>query len=215
MLLLTLLAIFGASSAAPGYYYYGPPAYQKVFWYNQEPLQRQMTFQYQPQWMHHLSSSSNGGVTAFVAGNSGSTGSVLESSSASLDEVSTANAEESFATAESDDVELSPVATEVTKVATEPTKAATEATSQAPRPQAKKKFQKLPESDEEDEFDRRGQNPSSSGSGSMYFPLRFGSTNGAAIAIANSYSPGRGGSAVSHATAYGSPIDEKKPRQIP
>ncbi|XP_023168120.1 uncharacterized protein LOC111597555 [Drosophila hydei] len=38
-----------------------------------------------------------------------------------------------------------------------------------------------------------------------FFPIDFGGTNGGAIAIANSFSTGEGGSATSHAIAYGSP----------
>uniref|UniRef100_T1GDE9 DUF4794 domain-containing protein n=1 Tax=Megaselia scalaris TaxID=36166 RepID=T1GDE9_MEGSC len=37
-----------------------------------------------------------------------------------------------------------------------------------------------------------------------FFPINFGGTNGGAIAIANSFSTGEGGSATSHAVAYGS-----------
>lgn len=38
-----------------------------------------------------------------------------------------------------------------------------------------------------------------------FFPINFGGTKGGAIAIANSFSTGEGGSATSHAIAYGSP----------
>uniref|UniRef100_A0A1B0FFC6 DUF4774 domain-containing protein n=1 Tax=Glossina morsitans morsitans TaxID=37546 RepID=A0A1B0FFC6_GLOMM len=38
-----------------------------------------------------------------------------------------------------------------------------------------------------------------------FFPIDFGGTSGGAIAIANAYSTGEGGSATSHAIAYGSP----------
>jgi len=38
-----------------------------------------------------------------------------------------------------------------------------------------------------------------------FFPIDFGGTSGGAIAIANSFSTGEGGSATSHAIAYGSP----------
>lgn len=40
--------------------------------------------------------------------------------------------------------------------------------------------------------------------GGSFFPIDFGGTNGGAIAIANSFSTGDGGSATSHAVAYGS-----------
>ncbi|XP_001649691.2 uncharacterized protein LOC5565345 [Aedes aegypti] len=73
-----------------------------------------------------------------------------------------------------------------------------------------KKKKKVPvqiDSNEEEEqvaqSGRRGAKDST-GSGA-FFPINFGSTNGGAIAIANSYSTGKGGSATSTATAYGSP----------
>nr|XP_029721889.1 uncharacterized protein LOC109416637 isoform X2 [Aedes albopictus] len=49
--------------------------------------------------------------------------------------------------------------------------------------------------------------PTGQGSiGSAFFPINFGSASGGSIAIANSYSTGKGGSATSTATAYGSPV---------
>uniref|UniRef100_A0A182MGG9 Uncharacterized protein n=1 Tax=Anopheles culicifacies TaxID=139723 RepID=A0A182MGG9_9DIPT len=75
------------------------------------------------------------------------------------------------------------------------------------------------EDDQEDEEvsfgTRRGSRPSG-GSGGPMFPVTFGSTNGGAIAIANSYSTGKGGSATSHATAYGSPatVPEERRRAV-
>ncbi|XP_065075178.1 uncharacterized protein LOC135698950 [Ochlerotatus camptorhynchus] len=71
-------------------------------------------------------------------------------------------------------------------------------------PDKKKKVTVQLDSDEEEDQDtpqvsRRGATPS------VYFPINFGSTSGAAIAISNSFSTGKGGSAVSTATAYGSP----------
>ncbi|KAG5678889.1 hypothetical protein PVAND_008516 [Polypedilum vanderplanki] len=66
-------------------------------------------------------------------------------------------------------------------------------------------------SDEEDEDDEDAPIPakksSRGSSGVSYFPVSFGSTNGGAIAIANSYSTG--GTASSRATAYGSPAKSK------
>ena len=48
-----------------------------------------------------------------------------------------------------------------------------------------------------------------------FFPMNFGSTSGGAIAVANSFSTGKGGTATSHATAYGSPSRLKdKTRQV-
>lgn len=46
-----------------------------------------------------------------------------------------------------------------------------------------------------------------------FFPVNFGSTSGGAIAIANSYSTGKGGTATSHATAYGSPAKQKSKKR--
>lgn len=46
-----------------------------------------------------------------------------------------------------------------------------------------------------------------------FFPMNFGSTSGGAIAVANSFSTGKGGTATSHATAYGSSAAIKKRRQ--
>ncbi|XP_050075318.1 uncharacterized protein LOC126562778 [Anopheles maculipalpis] len=72
--------------------------------------------------------------------------------------------------------------------------------------------------DEEVSFGTRrgsGSRPSGGSTGPM-FPVTFGSTNGGAIAIANSYSTGKGGSATSHATAYGSPasVPEERRRAV-
>lgn len=47
-----------------------------------------------------------------------------------------------------------------------------------------------------------------------FFPISFGSTSGGAIAIANSFSTGKGGTAVSRATAYGSPSKQKLKKQL-
>lgn len=43
-----------------------------------------------------------------------------------------------------------------------------------------------------------------------FFPISFGSTSGGAIAIANSFSTGKGGTAASRATAYGSSSSKQK-----
>ncbi|ETN66947.1 hypothetical protein AND_001256 [Anopheles darlingi] len=63
---------------------------------------------------------------------------------------------------------------------------------------------------------RRGSSSRPASSGGPMFPVTFGSTNGGAIAIANSYSTGKGGSATSHATAYGSPaaMPEERRRSV-
>jgi hypothetical protein len=70
--------------------------------------------------------------------------------------------------------------------------------------------------DEEDEETHpvrtrtRGGNPNPF---NTYFPVSFGSTNGGAIAIANSFSTGKGGTASSRATAYGSKSSKKRTSQ--
>lgn len=55
---------------------------------------------------------------------------------------------------------------------------------------------------------QRGQWPMHS-----FFPMNFGSTSGGAIAVANSFSTGKGGTATSHATAYGSPAAAQKDKK--
>lgn len=47
-----------------------------------------------------------------------------------------------------------------------------------------------------------------------FFPINFGGTQGGAIAIANAFSTGEGGSATSHAVAYGSQ-DAARARKAP
>ncbi|EAT32928.1 AAEL014834-PA [Aedes aegypti] len=74
----------------------------------------------------------------------------------------------------------------------------------------RKKKSKTPvkaDSDEKEEQDAQSERRGASGSAApnAYFPINFGSANGGAIAVANSYSTGQGGSATSTATAYGSP----------
>lgn len=64
---------------------------------------------------------------------------------------------------------------------------------------------------DEDDDDRYNSNrrPSTNDRSNTYFPITFGSTNGGAIAIANAFSNGKGGSALSRATAYGSPSKKR------
>lgn len=56
--------------------------------------------------------------------------------------------------------------------------------------------------------------PSQQSPSGSFFPIDFGGTNGGAIAIANAFSTGEGGSASSHAVAYGSP-DAARSRKAP
>lgn len=74
------------------------------------------------------------------------------------------------------------------------------------------------ENNEDDDFvpvDAKVQQP---GQGSWplnnFFPIAFGSTSGGAIAIANSFSTGKGGTAASRATAYGSSSKQKLKKQL-
>jgi hypothetical protein len=79
----------------------------------------------------------------------------------------------------------------------------------------KPKVQLVASDEEEDEDDDEESyakaRPASKGgkNTNTYFPIHFGETSGGAIAIANSFSKGKGGTAVSRATAYGSPSDSK------
>lgn len=81
----------------------------------------------------------------------------------------------------------------------------------------KKKVTVQLDSAEEEEHDtqvsrRGGSRPAAP---NAYFPINFGSASGGAIAIANSYSTGKGGSATSTATAYGSPATAELRRSAP
>ncbi|GAB0100853.1 uncharacterized protein DMENIID0001_169500 [Sergentomyia squamirostris] len=173
-----------------------------------------MMVQYQPQWMHQTSSTAEGGVSAFVAGNSGSAGTVFHSPPPESDQESSSNVEESLTSAAEaydpiPEVPDVPEATEVTeksakkvKVSLESAEVEADYDDDRQRPQRPHRPQRPPP-------------PSSSASApetdGNYFPVNFhGATSGAAIAIANSYSTGKGGSAVSHATAYGNPMIPKK-----
>lgn len=95
-------------------------------------------------------------------------------------------------------------------------------------PKKKKKFGPKPdsdssiESDEEDNdddddeifFDKKKPGSNRQWPLNTFFPMNFGSTSGGAIAIANSFSTGKGGTASSHATAYGSSAKQRaKPRK--
>lgn len=67
--------------------------------------------------------------------------------------------------------------------------------------------------DDEDDYQAPRRPSSRDGGTNTYFPITFGSTNGGAIAIANAFSNGKGGSAASRATAYGSPA-KKRTQQL-
>lgn len=69
------------------------------------------------------------------------------------------------------------------------------------------------EEEQDSQVSRRG--ASRPATPNAYFPINFGSASGGAIAIANSYSTGKGGSATSTATAYGSPSTAELRRSAP
>ncbi|XP_065074074.1 uncharacterized protein LOC135698122 [Ochlerotatus camptorhynchus] len=102
-------------------------------------------------------------------------------------------------------------------IADEPVAAAPAVPAVIPDKKKKKKVTVQLDSDEEEEQDsqvsRRG--ASRPATPSAYFPINFGSTSGGAIAIANSYSTGKGGSAVSSSTAYESPATAELRRSAP
>lgn len=79
----------------------------------------------------------------------------------------------------------------------------------------KKKVTVQLDSDEEEDTQVSRRGGSRPAAPNAYFPINFGSTNGGAIAIANSYSTGKGGSATSTATAYGSPATAELRRAAP
>lgn len=67
----------------------------------------------------------------------------------------------------------------------------------------------LDQQDDDDESFAAVRRPSERAGSNTYFPITFGSTNGGAIAIANAFSNGKGGTAASRATAYGNPAKKR------
>ncbi|EAT47648.1 AAEL001263-PA [Aedes aegypti] len=86
-----------------------------------------------------------------------------------------------------------------------------------PAPLPEKKNKGVPtkvyssEEEEEDTDEEIGSNDTAAPN--TFFPINFGSANGGAIAIANSYSTGKGGSATSTSTAYGTPATSELRRK--
>nr|XP_019535961.2 uncharacterized protein LOC109407403 [Aedes albopictus] len=68
-----------------------------------------------------------------------------------------------------------------------------------------KKRKTVPAHVDSSEEDEQNSSAGQGSNGSAFFPINFGSASGGSIAIANSYSTGKGGSATSTATAYGNP----------
>lgn len=56
---------------------------------------------------------------------------------------------------------------------------------------------------------------SQAGGGTSYFPVHIGTSHQGAIAIANAYSNGRGGTAASRATAYGNSKKDQNEQSSP
>ncbi|EAT32930.1 AAEL014833-PA [Aedes aegypti] len=88
------------------------------------------------------------------------------------------------------------------------------ATVNAPEKKKKKVPVKV-DSDEEQDAQVGRRSSDGAAAPSVYFPLNFGNTKGGAIAVANSYSTGKDGSATSTATAYGSPATAELRRTAP
>lgn len=98
-------------------------------------------------------------------------------------------------------------------IADEPAAIAPAAPAEVPDKVNKKKVISDEEEEDNAPVNRRG--ASRPATPSAFFPINFGSTSGGAIAIANSYSTGMGGSAISTATAYGSPASAELRRSAP
>ncbi|XP_058456267.1 uncharacterized protein LOC131433722 isoform X2 [Malaya genurostris] len=170
-------------------------------------------FHYQNQQLRNQRRSA--GVSAFAAGNTIATGTYLKGKYIESAEQPVQNDPNVQSTAEAYPEEQFPVEEEpqfdvpavndqetIEPIADEP---AIAPALPAVIPDKKKKVTVQLDSEEEDnavQYGRRGAKPAEP---SSYFPINFGGTSGGAIAIANSYSTGKGGSATSTATAYGSP----------
>ncbi|XP_055628613.1 uncharacterized protein LOC129770045 [Toxorhynchites rutilus septentrionalis] len=188
------------------------------------PQQTMYGFHYQNQQLQNERRSA--GVSAFAAGNTIAAGTYLKDvESAELpaqDEQNVQAAAEAQPESEIIPVEDEPLS-DVPSVSdqeadeTNADEPAAAAVIPAVVPDKKKKVIVQLESAEDEEQDlnvarRGGKVPALPNS---YFPINFGSTNGGAIAIANSYSTGKGGSATSTATAYGSPAAAELRRLSP
>ncbi|XP_001843978.2 uncharacterized protein LOC6033544 [Culex quinquefasciatus] len=209
------VALCGVSAA------YTIPMRNAIMYYRQAmpymaPQQAMYGFHYQNQQLQNQRRSA--GVSAFAAGNTIATGTYLKDcqnsdvesaelpvqADQSVQSVAEAFPEEAYP-AEADAPQYDvPAVHEIEEPLAEEPQAAPVAPVVIP--DQKKKVTVQLESAEEDEEEvfvgRRGARPALP---NTYFPINFGSTNGGAIAIANSYSTGKGGSAHSTATAYGSP----------
>ncbi|XP_058831284.1 uncharacterized protein LOC131689914 isoform X2 [Topomyia yanbarensis] len=181
-------------------------------------------FHYQNQQLRNQRRSA--GVSAFAAGNTIATGTFLKGKYIESAEQPVQNDQNVQSTAEAYPEEQFPVEDEpqfdvpavhdqdaVEPIADEPVAdpaaepAADPAAPALPAiiPDKKKKVTVKLDSDEDETAVYVGRRGEKAAEPSSYFPINFGGTSGGAIAIANSYSTGKGGSATSTATAYGSP----------
>lgn len=215
------VALCGVSAA------YTVPMRNAIMYYRQAmpyrvPQQAMYGFHYQNQQLQNQRRSA--GVSAFAAGNTIATGTYLKDCQNSDEERSElpVQADQSVqSVAEAYPEEYYPAETDVPQedvyeieepLAEEPL--AVPVAPVAIPGQKKKVTVQLDSAEDEEEavVGRRGARPALP---NTFFPINFGSTNGGAIAIANSYSTGKGGSATSTATAYGSPASaELKKRTV-
>ncbi|XP_062550492.1 uncharacterized protein LOC134215286 isoform X2 [Armigeres subalbatus] len=204
---------------------------RNAFMYYQQPMgymgQRQAMYglHYQNQQLRNLRRSA--GVSAFAAGNNLAAGTYLkdvESAETPVQDPSIPSVADAYP-AEQYPVEDIPAIQQdvpavqefdaVEPIADEPV-AAPVVPAVIPEKKKKKVTVQLDSAEEEEQdtqVGRRGGNRTAAPN--AYFPVNFGSTNGGAIAIANSYSTGKGGSATSTATAYGSPATAELRRAAP
>lgn len=225
--IITVLAVLCGISAG-----YSIPV-QNAFMYYQQPMgaSRQSLYgiHYQNQQLRNPGRSA--AVSAFAAGNTIATGTYLKdchdddtddlpADDQNVQTVADAHPEEQIPSedAPEDDVPAVQEVDEEDAVADEPAAAS----PVAPAVATDKKKKKVPaqvDSDEDEEQDspvthRGGSRPAAP---NAFFPISFGGTNGDIIAIANSYSTGKDGSAISSASAYGSSVDaelRKTPVQL-
>ncbi|XP_019545681.1 uncharacterized protein LOC109416155 isoform X2 [Aedes albopictus] len=199
---------------------------RNAFMYYQQPMgymgQRQAMYglHYQNQQLRNQRRSA--GVSAFAAGNNLAAGSYLKDVESAETPVQDAPVADAYPAEQYpvEDVPQQDVPAVNEFEAEEPIADEPVAAPAVPAVIPEKKKKKVTvqlDSAEEEEQDaqvarRGGSRPAAP---NAYFPINFGSTNGGAIAIANSYSTGKGGSATSTATAYGSPATAELRRAAP
>lgn len=194
---------------------------QNAFMYYQQPMgaSRQSLYgiHYQNQQLRNPGRSA--AVSAFAAGNTIATGTYLkdcqddESSDSppqdqNVQPAADAHPEEQVPVEDVQDDIQAVHEEEVEEAVADESAAASPAVPAVVPDKKKKKVTIQVDSDEEEEEDspvyHRG--ASRPADPNAFFPISFGGTNGDIIAIANSYSTGKDGSAISSASAYGSPV---------